>query len=146
MVVLADTLTTEEQTSVRGLYRNAGALEVSIFNFAVRFIQDRPSLQPDFEITDRDLDRLYESLDDSIRGPLDRTGFMKSSRYIRYDLEQKVALQKWGEAAEFLRRVPYDLQLEAALDLLQRADSPESLFQVSGQGPGQRTVEASRVP
>ena len=146
VVVLADTLTTEEQTSVRGLYRNAGALEVSIFNFAVRFIQDRPSLQPDFEITDRDLDRLYESLDDSIRGPLDRTGFMKSSRYIRYDLEQKVALQKWGEAAEFLRRVPYDLQLEAALDLLQRADSPESLFQVSGQGPGQRTVEASRVP
>ena len=70
MVVLADTLTTEEQAAVRSLYRNAGALEVSIFNFAVHLVQDHPSLQPDFEITDRDLDRLYESLNDTIRSQI----------------------------------------------------------------------------
>ena len=143
VVVLADTLTTEEQVAVRGLYRNAGALEVSIFNFAVRLIQDRPSLQPDFEITDRDLDRLYESLDDTLRNQISRVVFTRASRYIRYDLERKVTLQKWGDATEFLRRVPYDLQLKSALDVLGRADSPESLFLVAGQEPGQRPVEAS---
>ena len=145
VVVLADTLTSEEQTAVRSLYQNAGALEVSAFNFAVRFIQDRPSLEPDFEITDGDLGLLYESLDDTIRDQMDREDFMGASRYIRYDLERKVALQKWGEATEFLRRVPYDLQLQSALALLGRADSPESLFQVAGQVPGQRSVEASGV-
>jgi carboxyl-terminal processing protease len=145
VVVLADTLTTEEQAAVRGLYRNAGVLEVSIFNFAVRLIQERPSLQPDFEITDRDLEQLYESLDDTIRSQLDLVGFMKASRYIRYDLERKVALQKWGEATEFRRSVPYDLQLKSALDVLGRADSPESLFRVAGQEPGRRSAETSGV-
>ena len=145
VLVLADTLTSEEQAAVRSLYRNAGALEVSAFNFAVRFIQDRPSLEPDFEITDGDLGLLYESLDDTIRDQMDREDFMGASRYVRYDLERKVALQKWGEAAEFRRRVPYDLQLQSALALLERADSPESLFQVAGQVPGQRSMEASGV-
>ena len=131
VVVLADTLTTEEQTAVRGLYRHAGALEVSLFNFAVELIQERPSLRLDFQITDQDLRRLYDSMGDTIRSEIDRADFMRASRYIRYDLERKVALQKWGEATEFRRRVPYDLQLKSALDLLGRADSPESLFRVA---------------
>jgi len=143
MVVLADTLATEEQNAVRSLYRNAGALEVSIFNFAVSFIQDRPSLQPDFQITDRDLGRLYDSIDDTIRSEIDRVNFMRASRYIRYDLERKIALQKWGQATEFRRRVPYDLQLKSALDVLGRSDSPESLFRMVGRVSGQRSVEAS---
>jgi len=142
VVVLADTLTTEEQAAVRGLYRYAGTLEISIFNFAVRLIQEHPSLQPDFEITDRDLDRLYESLGDTIRSQINRVGFMRASRYIRYDLERKVALQRWGKATEFSRSVPYDLQLKSALDVLARADSPESLFRVVGQQPGRLPLEA----
>lgn len=143
VVVLADTLTTEEQTAVRSLYRKAGALEASIFNFAVSFIQAHPSLQPDFQITDLDLSRLYDSIDDNIRSEIDNVNFMRASRYIRYDLERKIALQKWGQVTEFHRRVPYDLQLKSALDVLGRSDSPESLFRVAGRASGQPSVEAS---
>lgn len=147
VIVLADTLTTSEQTAVRALYRQAGAFESAAFEFAVRLIQERPGLTPDFRITDLDLDRLYQGLSDTMKTEIPRDAFEKASRWVRYDLERKVARQKWGESAEFQRTMPYDLQLKAALDLLRKADSPTALFQSAEEaqarraGPMRETVQ-----
>ena len=144
VIVLADTLTSEEQLAVRALYRQAGAFVVATFNFAVRLIQEQPALRPDFRITDQDLDRLYASLSDDIKVEVSFDLYQKAARFIRYELEQKVALQKWGEAAQFHRKFPYDLQLRAALDLLGRAVSPATLFQAADEARSQMVAGAAR--
>ena len=144
VLVLADTLTTVEQTAVRALYRQAGAFEVALFNFAVRLIQERPSLQPGFRITDQDLKDLYDTLGD-IRAEVGPETFRRASRYVRYQLEQKVASQKWGEAAGFRRRMAYDRQLQSALTLLGQADSPEALFRLAEDARTESTEGSAGV-
>ena len=131
VIVLADTLTTEEQNAMATLFKNAGSVRTSLFDFAVGVIRDRPGIQADFQISDQDVSRLYDIMSDTVRAEIDREMFMKASRFLRYDLEVNVALQKWGEGAEFQRRIPYDLQIQKALELLGRADSPASLFRVA---------------
>jgi len=130
LIVMADTLTSAEQRALTSIDRQAGAINQAMFDFSVRLIQERPDLETDFTITAQDLDRLYGTLADSIRAQLPREDFSGASRFIRYGLERQVALQKWGEAVEFQHRVPYDLQLNAAIDLLERADSPEALLEL----------------
>jgi carboxyl-terminal processing protease len=130
LIVMADTLTTDEQQALTSIERQAGAINQAMFDLSVRLIQERPGLATDFTITDQDLDRLYGTLADSIRAEVPRDDFRRASRFIRYGLEREVALQKWGEAVEFQHRIPHDVQLQAALDLLERADSPEALLRL----------------
>ena len=130
VVVMPDTLTTVERDAVRAIERRAGQLQNAIFDLAVRIVQERPGLTQDFTITPADLDRLYASLPAEARADVPRARFDEASRFVRFALEREIALSKWGEAAEFGRRVPYDRQLQAALDLLGRADSPEELLRV----------------
>jgi carboxyl-terminal processing protease len=130
LVIMADTLTEEEELAVRTIDRVAGQFERAMFDFAVRYVQERPGLAMDFVITDQDLDRLYDNLSEEVRQNFSRDVLRAASRYVRFGLERQIALQKWGEAAQFQRRVPRDLQLQAALDLLERADSPEALLQL----------------
>ncbi len=143
VIVLADTLTSDEQTALRALEPQAGAFQTALFNFAVRLIQERSSLQPDFTISDQDLDRVYDSLDDAIKAEVSRDVYRKAARFIRYDLERKVALQKWGEGAEFRRSIAHDTQLRAALDLIGRADSPAALFRAAEQASPRTPASAA---
>jgi carboxyl-terminal processing protease len=140
LIVMSDTLTLEEHEGLTAIGRHAGAVETALFNLAVRLIQERPTLQPDFAITVQDLDRVYDSLSDSVKVELSREHWHKAARFTRYNLERKVALQKWGEAAEFRRSIPYDVQLRAALDLLGRADSPAALFRGAEELRGRMPV------
>ena len=135
LIVMADTLTADEQQALTSIERQAGAINQAMFDLSVRLIQERPGLATDFTITDQDLDRLYGALADSIRAQVPRDDFRRTSRFIRYGFEREVALQKWGEAVEFQHRIPYDLQLKAAVDLLERADSPEALLHLVATPP-----------
>ena len=128
VIVLADTLTNEEQGAVSALYLQAGAIQTALFNYAVRMIQERPTLQEDFTITDADLERVYASLSAEVKAEVGLDEYRKAARFVRFDLERKVALQKWGQEGEFRRAIPYDTQLRRALELLRAADSPASLF------------------
>jgi carboxyl-terminal processing protease len=143
LIVLEDTLSLEEQAGLRSLGRHAGAVEAALFNHAVRIIQERPALQPDFTITDQDLDRVYATLTEEAKAELTLADWRKAARFYRHNLERKVALQKWGEVAEFQRTMTYDPQLKAALDLLGRADSPAALFRGADETRG-RTPSPAR--
>ena len=72
---------------MRTLGRHAGEVATALFNFAVRFGQERKDLQPDFQITDQDLGRLYATLNDTIRSEVDQATFMRAARPLRYDLD-----------------------------------------------------------
>jgi carboxyl-terminal processing protease len=142
VIVLEDTLTLEEQTGVRVIFRQAGAVETALFNLAVRLIQERPSLQPDFTIGDQELDRVYASLPDSVRAGIPHEDWQRAGRFLRHNLERKVAQQKWGDAGEFRRAMIYDPQLQAALDMLARADSPAALFRAADEARARASTPA----
>jgi carboxyl-terminal processing protease len=142
VIVLEDTLTIEEQTGARVLFRQAGAVETALFNLAVRLIQERPNIQPDFTIGDAEIERVYESLSDSVRAEIPEEDWNRASRFLRHNLERKIALQKWGEVGEFRRTMIYDPQLKAALDLLSRADSPAALFRAADEARARASMPA----
>ena len=142
VLVMADTLTSDEQQAVRLLDRHAGAFERRLFDFGLRVARERPSLEEDFTVTDGDLNQLYDSLGE-IRDLVGLGDFRAASRFVRYALERQITVQKWGEAAEFRRRMPYDHQLRAALDLVGQADSPDALFRLVGEAA--REAAAPRV-
>jgi carboxyl-terminal processing protease len=134
VLVMADTLSTRELEGIRELDRFAGFFTTSVFNFAVRYLQDNPDLGRDFHLTDTDLARFRELMPDWGL-ELSEQGFRQAERFIRFHLEREIALQAWGDAGEFQRILPVDRALQRAMDLLSEAASPEELFRAA-DGPG----------
>ena len=127
-----DTLTDAEQSAVLELYAQAGRFNIALFGFAVRYIQDRPDLPEDFRITDRELERLYDYLLEN-EVEVDRSVLDRAERYVRFQLEREIGLQRGGDAGEFSRLERGDAPLQRAVELLARAESPEDLFELAGE-------------
>ena len=127
VIVLPETLTQAEVESVRNLIPRIGSLSGEIFNHAVEYVREHPSLEIGFQVSDADLDRLFASLVGS-DAEVSREDFDASRRFIRYQLEREIASQAWGEDGEFLQMRRYDRQLERATELLAGVDSSDELF------------------
>ena len=125
--VLPETLDATEVESVRNLIPRIGRLYLAIFNFAVEYVREHPSLEVGFEVSDADLGRLFAALP-QWDAEVSREDFYRSTRFIRYQLEQEIAAQAWGEDGEFLQMRGYDRQVERALELLSGVDSTDELF------------------
>ncbi|MBW3535059.1 MAG: S41 family peptidase [Gemmatimonadetes bacterium] len=145
VIIMADTLTTDEQRAVRGLYRQAGAFNNALFRYAVRYIQEHPDLSPGFRLEPGALDGLYATLPD-YGIDVERETFDAAARYVRYQLESEIGLQKWSDAGEFRARMAYDRQLQRALEILRRADSTEGLFRVASADAGAVARQAAGAP
>lgn len=134
VVVLPDTLTSREQRAVRAVFRQLGVFNRTLFDFAARYTQAHPDLERDFTVPASMLEEFYTDLTD--RGlTADRETWDEAERFVRYHLGREIALQAWGEAAEFQRIRPHDVQLLRARELLSDAGSPESLLRVVVAGP-----------
>lgn len=132
ILVMADTLSQEEQEAVRELDRSGGRFPTAIFNFAVRYLQERPDLSRDFRLQDRDLEAFQNLLADSgvtLSGP----AFQRLERFIRYQLEREIALQKWGETGEFRRMMDTDRTLQRALTVLRASESTGELLELAAR-------------
>lgn len=125
--VMPETLLPDEQEAVRELYRQAGAFSVALFNFAVRFVGSRGSLDPGFSVTDADLAEFYRALPEwGVEADAD--AFRRARRFVAYQLEQEVALQAWGDRGRFLHERKLDTQLNRAVELLRGASSLSELW------------------
>lgn len=134
LIVLADTLSAPEQRAVRALYREAGRYTAGVFNQAVDYLQRGGERNPDFQVTDQELDFLYERLAENGFG-VDRETWRSAARFVRFQLELEIALQGWGEALQFQRRLPHDRPLQRAIELLAGARTQETLFARAGSVP-----------
>jgi carboxyl-terminal processing protease len=126
--VQPETLSASEEAAVRAIYQQAGAFNVALFNFAVRYVSERPGLEADFRLQDEEVRSFYQALPEWDVA-VDRDDFRAATRFVRYHLEREIALQAWGERGEFLRESAYDQPLLQARELLRGADSPGALLQ-----------------
>ncbi len=131
LIVVPDTLTADESEAVRTLYRGAGTFNVALFDFAVKYLQEQPELQPGFELTTRDMDGFYASLIEQGL-EVDREVFDAAGRYVMYHVGREIALQQWGDEGQFRQVMALDLQLGRAVELLEEADTPRGLFTLAG--------------
>ena len=137
VVVSRDTLAEVEQQALQGLFRRAGTLNTALFDYAVRFVQDNPALEPGFELREEALERFYvDLLEAGVTAELEDV--RPAERYFRYHLEREIALQAWGEEAQFLQVKDRDRQLSTAVQILTGVSTPAEVLGatiVSSQTP-----------
>ncbi len=135
VLVMPETLTEDEEVAVRALYRQAGALSVAIFNFAVRYVGTHPALQPGFTLGDADLAEFIRALPEW-DVEVERDAVLRARRFVAYQIEQEIALRAWGDRGRFLQERRHDAQLDRAMELLRGTSSTaELLARASGAGP-----------
>ncbi|MBI4541318.1 MAG: S41 family peptidase [Gemmatimonadetes bacterium] len=156
LIVYLDTLTQDEETAVRELNRMGSRFWETLFNFTVRYVQENPNLPPEFRVTDAVRRELFAALQKA-GGQVTQDVVDRASRYLDYHLEAMIASQRAGAEGEFRHTARHDRQLQDAIELLQRANSPEALFAIAAQrtgrpaggvdaAPGAAAAEASRRP
>jgi carboxyl-terminal processing protease len=127
VLVVADTLTTDERDALRELDRSGGGFNTAVFNFAVAYRQGHPALGPGFSLTAAEMEEFRARL--SAAGvELSAAAFRRAARFIRFQLEGEIALQAWGEAGEFQRGLAWDRALQRALRLLEQAEGVRELL------------------
>jgi carboxyl-terminal processing protease len=127
LFVAPDVLSTAEVEGVRGLFPRFGRFTLALFNFAVVYVREHPSLQRGFTLSDADLDAFFKSLPADAQ--VGRADFDRAQRFVRYHLEREIALQVWGDSGQFVQSERYDRQLQHALQLLDGVDTPSQLLQ-----------------
>jgi carboxyl-terminal processing protease len=143
-VVLApDTTTLDERLFVQAMQQNFSEYINARLTFAVSYLRDNADLRPGFEVTPVMLDRFYDAI--TAGGvDVDRELFDNAARWVANDLGVEITYSKWGQEAARQRTNISDPQIRAAVDLLRRASSPESLFALA-QGMGD-VGNAAREP
>ena len=131
LVVLPDTMSSREQAAVRRLFRLGSVFSTASFDHAVSYVQSHPDLERGFALPAADLDRFYRTLIDEHEVELEESDFVTAVRWVRYQLELQIALQAWGEEGAFLHTRADDGQLIDAIEILNRADTPEALFSLA---------------
>lgn len=126
LFVTPEVLRPDEVEGVRGLFTRAGGFFVARFNYAVKYVAEHPGLEPGFELSEAELDAFYRTLPD-FGAPVERADYEAAERFVRYQLEQEIALQAWGEEGQFEQLRRHDRQLARALELLEAAESPQDL-------------------
>ena len=129
--VLPDTLTAEEDEAVLKLFAFGGEYVQAMQNWAVRYLQEHPALEPGFAITDADLADFHASL---VARDVEMTleELHQARRTVEYHLGSEIALQAWEDRGRFERNAALDTQLQRALELLLAARSPQDLFRLAG--------------
>jgi carboxyl-terminal processing protease len=132
VLVMADTLTTRETEVIREVDRSGPLFQTAVFNFAVRYLQENPDLQPDFRIGPEDMER-FRGLLRETGVPLSSTQFQRLGRFVRFQLEREIALQAWGEAGEFRRVMDTDRVLQRTLTLLRDSGTTSDLLRLAAR-------------
>ena len=128
--VLQDTLTRDEREAFRKFYAGGDDFVPALQNWAVRYLQEHPFLEPGFSITDADRSSFHAALQE--RGADITLGdLLNGRRYVDFILGREVALQAWDDQGLFERIAGTDAQLRRAVDLLLAARDQRDLFTFS---------------
>ncbi len=134
--VAPDTTTLTERPLIETLQRqNWPKFIETRFSFGVRYAKQHPELKPGFPITAPMLDDFYKSLV-AAGFTLERPTFDAGSRWVGYQLASEITFSKWGTEERRKRENSDDRQVRTAIDLLDKASTPQALFQLAAQMQG----------
>jgi carboxyl-terminal processing protease len=143
VVVGPDTLTSAERPYRQAVIRRAQEWRAAQTAMAVQIIRANPQLQQDFTVTPAMRDIYFRELQQR-EVMADRELFDAAHRITDQEIVREVTYSKWGESAASQRLNAQDPQVRAAVDLLRRANSPESLFTLAADFNAARTASAAR--
>ncbi|HUE77597.1 MAG TPA: S41 family peptidase [Longimicrobiales bacterium] len=131
LIVSHDTLSAAERALVEVLVQDHAATYAEArFAFGVRYAEAHAELQPGFTVTPAMLDEFYQGLvEGGVR--VDRTVYDGAQRWVAAQIGDEVTVSKWGVAEVRKRSNTRDVQVNRAVGLLQRASTPESLFELA---------------
>jgi carboxyl-terminal processing protease len=141
LIVAPDTLTTAERAYRQAVVRAVTAWRAAQTDMAVQIIRAQPQLQPGFQVTPAMRDVYFRALQQR-EVIADRAVFDAAQRIIDTEIGREVTYSKWGEQAASQRLNAEDAQVLAALDLLRRSNSPESLFRLAASVDAARSAAA----
>ena len=131
LFVSPEALSFQEGVAVYNLFTLGSRFATRLFDYAVSYVREHPTLQPGFELSDEELDAFFGTLPDVAVG-LSRDVFVGARRHVRYRLEREIALQVGGDAGQFEQSRKHDRQLAVAVELLRSAASPVDLIEQVG--------------
>lgn len=131
LVVVPDTMSSAERALVEVLVQDHAATYAEVrFSFGVRYAEAHPELQPGFTVTPGMLDAYYQALAEG-GVEVDRAVYDGARRWVAAQIGDEITVSKWGVAEARKRSNTRDVQVGTAVDLLQRANTPESLFELA---------------
>ena len=129
--VLQDTLTSTERNAYLKYESVGNDFAPAVQNWAVRYLQEHPALEPGFGITDADRASFQTAL--AARGAdITMDDLLRARRYVDFLLGREIALQAWDDPGLFKRTAGTDGQLQRAVDLLLAAHDQTELFRLAG--------------
>jgi carboxyl-terminal processing protease len=134
-IVRPDSFTTPEREFAKALGTDVPAYRDVLTSYALE-IKDRKSVtSPDFEVTPAMLGEVYRRL--SAKGvTIPEPVYQGAKELVGDQLGYEIARYVFGRPAEFRRRAGDDRQLQAAVDLLQRASTPKALLNLTMREAG----------
>ncbi len=131
LFVSPEALSFPEGVAVYNLFTLGSRFATRLFDYAVSYVREHPTLQPGFEVSDEELDGFFATLPDAPVG-VSRDVLVGARRHVRYRLEREIALQVGGDAGRFEQSRKHDRQLAVAVELLRSAASPVDLIEQVG--------------
>jgi carboxyl-terminal processing protease len=143
LIIGPDTLTAAERPYRQAVIRRAQEWRAAQTAMAVQIIRANPQLRQDFTVTPAMRDLYFRELQQ--REVLaERELFDAAQRITDQEIVREVTYSKWGEQAASQRLNAQDPQVRTAVDLLRRANSPQSLFTLAENFDATRSASAAR--
>ena len=131
LIVTPDTLTTREQLLRSSLTQQGVELRNAAFRFGVEYAKEHADLPETFEVDSGMRSSFYQYLAEQ-GAEVESDLYEDAAGLVDYYLSLFVANAAFGEKAQLMRRIERDRQVERAVVLLRRADTPRALLTLAG--------------
>jgi carboxyl-terminal processing protease len=142
LVITPDTLTLNERAFYDLAQKQAQQYRAAAFNYAVRYVKSHPDMKLDFTVTDEMMNGFYQTLAETgVKIPRDI--FDRARTSIVDDLAVEIAYSRGGQQAWRQRVNMKSNEIAVALQLLHKANTPQSLFTAAASYDAGRTAAAT---
>lgn len=142
LVVNPDTLNVNEKAFYDVAQKQAQAYRTAAFNYAVRYVKAHPGLKVNFPVNDEMLNGFYDQLN-ATGVKIPRDIFDRARAAISDDISAEISYSLGGGQAWRERVNMHSSEITVALQLLHKANTPQSLFAAAQSYEASRTAAAT---
>ena len=134
LIVRPDTLTASEREFIKGLGDKAQAYRDVLTTYALDVKRDKTVKSESYQVTPQMRQQVYERL--KAKGvTMSPAAFQAGASLIDQQLSYEISRYVFGRPAEFRRRAQDDPQVQMAISLLRKAQSPKQLLTLASAAP-----------